>query len=79
MLPASSACVVGGRGRKSCYSGVGVGVGVGYVSRQPGEGQGLIRLCKEKVEVSGQGVFNIVSILHPASLQYTDFKIKYKR
>lgn len=56
MLPASSACVVGGRGRKSCYSGVGVGVGVGYVSRQPGEGQGLIRLCKEKVEVSGQGV-----------------------
>lgn len=41
--------MVGGRGRKSYYSGV----GVGYVSRQPGEGQGLIRLCKEKAEVSG--------------------------
>lgn len=51
MLPASSVFVVGGRGRKSYYSEV--GVGVGYVSRKPGEGQGLIRLCKEKVEALG--------------------------
>lgn len=52
MFPASSACTAGGRARKSYYSGV----GAGYVSRQPGEGQGLVRLCKEKVEVLGSGV-----------------------
>lgn len=49
MSPVSFAYMVGGRGKKSYYSGV----VVGYVSRQPGEGQGLIRLCKEKAEVSG--------------------------